>query len=59
MGRELRWGPTVVYAPFQVFQYPSTTETEPLDGEKEYRLVVSDFILNGGDGFTMLQDGTR
>ena len=33
--------------------------TEPLDAGKEYRLLVGDFLLSGGDGYTMLRDGCR
>ena len=42
----------------EVLKQPSYM-TEPLDVGKEYRLVVSDFLLNGGDGYTMLRDGCR
>ena len=29
---------------------------EPLDEEKIYKLATSDFLANGGDGFTMLKN---
>lgn len=31
---------------------------EPLDPTKTYRLVTSDFLHGGGDGYTMLKGGT-
>ena len=42
----------------EVLKQPSYM-TEPLDYRQEYRLVASDFLLNGGDGYTMLRDGCR
>lgn len=38
-----------------------TPEYHPLEGNKEYGLLVNSFLLNGGDGYSMFQhrNGTK
>ena len=34
-------------------------EFKPLENEKLYDIVLSNFLLNGGDGYTMIRDNAK
>ena len=35
-----------------------TLDSKPLDAAASYRITVNSFLADGGDGFTVLKDGT-
>jgi hypothetical protein len=47
---------------WQVLQYPMNPGSDawrPLEDGREYKMAVLDFILEGGDGYAMVQAGSR
>lgn len=34
-------------------------EFKPLENERLYDIVLSNFLLNGGDGYTMIRDNAK
>ena len=45
-----------IRARVQVMQYPDMTSFARLVAEREYKLIVPDFVANGGDGYEMLKE---
>ena len=56
-GFTYRWDPDADYGERVDFDSIKSFG-EPLDKESEYRVTVNNFLADGGDGFTILKEGT-